>query len=173
MSEVRYRPGGEVSFGALGCVVLAVGFRRSLRRCLSRLLVFDFELLDTSLEGEIKGINDDEQERLKLISDLCARCLDESDATVLSTCPDRGRNRKRWQLAGLQRLRCIARSKAWRNILRDRRGPESQQSHLEHQCLFSRQARPARSCRLPVPTFAATRTSPGAGACPGWCATGC
>ena len=40
--------------------------------------VFDFELFDTSLEGEIRGKNPDEQRRLILISDLLRRLLSES-----------------------------------------------------------------------------------------------
>ena len=40
--------------------------------------VFDFELIDTSLEGEVSGQRADEQRRLKLISDQLRRQLSES-----------------------------------------------------------------------------------------------
>lgn len=40
--------------------------------------VFDFELIDTSLEGEMSGPRADEQRRLKLISDQLRRQLSES-----------------------------------------------------------------------------------------------
>ena len=41
--------------------------------------VFDFELYDTSLEGEIKGANADEQARLKLISAQLREMLGASE----------------------------------------------------------------------------------------------
>jgi hypothetical protein len=44
----------------------------------SKLAVFDFELLDTSLEGEMRGPQADERDRLILISDLVRRQLAES-----------------------------------------------------------------------------------------------
>jgi len=44
-----------------------------------RLAVFDFELLDTSLEGEISGENAAEQERLVMISDLLRRLIADSE----------------------------------------------------------------------------------------------
>ncbi len=40
--------------------------------------VFNFELIDTSLEGEVKGINDNETKRLLLISDILREKLSES-----------------------------------------------------------------------------------------------
>jgi len=43
-----------------------------------RLAVFDFELIDTSLEGEVSGERADEQQRLKLISDQLRQQLGES-----------------------------------------------------------------------------------------------
>src|SRR5215468_3460390 len=43
-----------------------------------KLAVFDFELLDTSLEGEMRGPQADEHDRLILISDLVRRQLTES-----------------------------------------------------------------------------------------------
>lgn len=42
------------------------------------LAVFDFELIDTSLEGEVSGPREDEQKRLVLISDLLRKMLAES-----------------------------------------------------------------------------------------------
>lgn len=52
---------------------LVVGAERT------RVAAFDFELLDTSLEGEIRGINEAEQRRLAAISDLLHRRLTASD----------------------------------------------------------------------------------------------
>lgn len=43
-----------------------------------KLAVFDFELLDTSLEGEMRGPQADERDRLIRISDLVRRQLTES-----------------------------------------------------------------------------------------------
>ena len=43
-----------------------------------KLAVFDFELLDTSLEGEMRGPQTDERDRLIHISDLVRRQLTES-----------------------------------------------------------------------------------------------
>lgn len=43
-----------------------------------RVAVFDFELIDTSLEGEVSGAREDEQKRLVLISDLLRRMLADS-----------------------------------------------------------------------------------------------
>ena len=40
-----------------------------------RVAVFDFELIDTSLDGETYGTRPDEKERLKKLSDSCARPL--------------------------------------------------------------------------------------------------
>jgi Protein of unknown function (DUF2380) len=44
----------------------------------SKLAVFDFELLDTSLEGEMRGPQADEHDRLIRISDQVRRQLTES-----------------------------------------------------------------------------------------------
>ncbi len=44
----------------------------------TRAAVFDFELIDTSLEGAVKGINDDETKRLRLISDILREKLSDS-----------------------------------------------------------------------------------------------
>ena len=43
-----------------------------------RAAVFDFELIDTSLEGEMSGQRADEQQRLKMISEQLRRQLRES-----------------------------------------------------------------------------------------------
>jgi uncharacterized protein DUF2380 len=40
--------------------------------------VFDFELIDTSLEGEIRGVRPDEQERLARLSDQLRQLLRDS-----------------------------------------------------------------------------------------------
>ncbi len=45
--------------------------------------VFDFELIDTSFEGKARGVNPSEQKRLRLISDLLRRKLEDSGAYVL------------------------------------------------------------------------------------------
>ncbi len=45
--------------------------------------VFDFELIDTSLEGEMAGTRADEQRRLKMISDELRRQLGESGRYVV------------------------------------------------------------------------------------------
>ena len=44
-----------------------------------RLAVFNFELLDTSLEGEVSGENAAEQKRLVMISDLLRRLIADSE----------------------------------------------------------------------------------------------
>ncbi len=50
--------------------------------------VFDFELIDTSLEGEVRGVNPAEQKRLRLISDLLRRKLaDSGDYVLVDTAP--------------------------------------------------------------------------------------
>ena len=43
-----------------------------------KLAVFDFELLDTSLQGEMRGPQADEHDRLMRTSDLVRRQLTES-----------------------------------------------------------------------------------------------
>ena len=48
-----------------------------------RVAVFDFELIDTSLEGEMSGSRADEQARLILISDLLRQKLAESGRYVV------------------------------------------------------------------------------------------
>ncbi len=52
------------------------------------IIVLDFELYDTSLEGEVKGLNADEQERLKLISGQLRELLGASDRySIIDTAP--------------------------------------------------------------------------------------
>jgi hypothetical protein len=46
--------------------------------------VFDFELIDTSLEGAIRGTRPDEQERLARLSDQLRQRLRDSPTTVSS-----------------------------------------------------------------------------------------
>ncbi len=48
-----------------------------------RAAVFDFELIDTSLEGEMSGQRADEQQRLKMISEQLRRQLSESGRYVV------------------------------------------------------------------------------------------
>lgn len=48
-----------------------------------RVAVFDFELIDTSLEGEVNGTRADEIERLAMISDLLRQKLEESSRYVV------------------------------------------------------------------------------------------
>lgn len=59
-------------------VLLGLTFPLRADSVKSRALVFDFELIDTSLEGEVKGLNDDETKRLILISDILREKLSES-----------------------------------------------------------------------------------------------
>ncbi len=72
----------------------AARFRLALVLCLGlwqpamaepavRAAVFDFELIDTSLEGEMSGQREDEQRRLELISDQLRRQLSESGRYVV------------------------------------------------------------------------------------------
>ena len=50
--------------------------------------VIDFEFYDTSLEGEVKGTNPEEQARLKLISNQLRELLGASDRyTIVDTAP--------------------------------------------------------------------------------------
>ena len=45
--------------------------------------VFDFELIDTSLEGEVNGVRADESQRLVMISELLRQKLEESERYVI------------------------------------------------------------------------------------------
>ena len=67
---------------AAGAFVLGLAGGASTAE-LPRLAVFDFELIDTSLEGELSGERPDEQQRLKLISDLLRQQLGESGRYVI------------------------------------------------------------------------------------------
>jgi hypothetical protein len=52
------------------------------------LAVFDFEMIDTSLEGEMSGARADEQQRLAMISDQLAQLLiDKGGYTVVDLAP--------------------------------------------------------------------------------------
>ena len=64
------------SLSAAVCL-LAVGMGVAMAEA-QRLAVFDFELIDTSLEGEVSGERADEQQRLILISDLLRQLLGDS-----------------------------------------------------------------------------------------------
>src|SRR5215468_3428109 len=59
-------------------VVLALLIATPARAEPPKLAVFDFELMDTSLEGEMRGPQTDEHNRLILISDQVRRQLSES-----------------------------------------------------------------------------------------------
>ena len=53
-----------------------------------RLAVFDFELIDTSLEGEMSGARADERQRIAMISDQLPRLLiDQGGYTVVDLAP--------------------------------------------------------------------------------------
>ena len=54
---------------ATALVVAAMLFYSLSAAAAERLVVFDFELIDTSLEGEVSGEREDEQQRLRMISD--------------------------------------------------------------------------------------------------------
>lgn len=77
------QPGWRVTIGAVWLVGLcvAVGFKPPSVIAADGvpIAVFDIELLDTSLEGEIKGINEAEQQRLVLVSNLLRKMLHESE----------------------------------------------------------------------------------------------
>lgn len=62
-------------------LVIAVSLLLSMsmaRAASPKLAVFDFELLDTSLEGEMKGPRNDEHARLLLISDQLRNAMKQS-----------------------------------------------------------------------------------------------
>ena len=65
-------------------LALCVGlWRPALAEPAVQAAVFDFELIDTSLEGEMSGQRADEQQRLKMISDQLRRQLSESGRYVV------------------------------------------------------------------------------------------
>ena len=71
------RSSGIVLFLALNCAL--AGFGPSMAHAQERpVAVFDFELIDTSLEGEVSGTRPEEIARLAMISDLLRRELRES-----------------------------------------------------------------------------------------------
>jgi hypothetical protein len=68
-------------FGLSGAVLLVLGGLLSAVAEASepqQVAVFDFELIDTSLEGEVAGVRPDESQRLILISDLLREKLAKS-----------------------------------------------------------------------------------------------
>ncbi len=95
MNSNRGRPGGAwrrlalvvpwiLSFAAMAPAIVMGGDR-------TRVAAFDFELLDTSLEGEIYGTSEAERRRLAAISDLLRRYLTESGRyEVVDLSPQRG-----------------------------------------------------------------------------------
>ena len=67
----------------------------------TRIAVFGFELIDTSIEGEVSGGRVDEQERLVMISDQLRRTLKESGRyTLVNIAPMRDRNEQAGMLHG-------------------------------------------------------------------------
>lgn len=72
--------GGVRAFSALVAagIVLALLVTPAAAVEVPSVAVFDFELVDTSLEGEVRGANPDERARLDLISDLLRQELEAS-----------------------------------------------------------------------------------------------
>jgi len=62
----------------LAFAVLMLALSASARADLPKIAVFDFELVDTSLQGEVNGPRADEQERLMRVGDLLRKELAES-----------------------------------------------------------------------------------------------
>ena len=122
-----------------------------------KLAVFDFELLDTSLEGEMRGPQADEHDRLMRISDQVRRQLAESGKFQLLDIAPVKAAAARQQSAGLRRLRrpvCAADRRRSRHHGRDEEDLDldSQPDHLRarrpyrtahhgDECRFSRQHR--------------------------------
>jgi len=73
----RHRRAAKLAF------LLAVLLATSAAAEKPRIAVFSFELIDTSLEGELSGPRADEQARLIAISDQLRRQLTESDRYTL------------------------------------------------------------------------------------------
>ena len=66
-----------------------------------RIAMFGFELIDTSIEGELSGPRADEQERLVMISDQLRRALKESGRyTLVDIAPMRDRIEQAGMLHG-------------------------------------------------------------------------
>jgi hypothetical protein len=69
-------------------VALALSVSAHARAQLSNTVVFDFEMVDTSLEGELHGVRPDEQARLKRVGDQLRKGLAESDKfTIVDIAP--------------------------------------------------------------------------------------
>jgi len=60
-------------------VALALSVSAHARAQPPKTAVFDFEMVDTSLEGELHGVRTDEQARLKRVGDQLRKVLAESD----------------------------------------------------------------------------------------------
>ena len=73
---------GPHAFRLLGGLALCLALLRPGGPALAPealpLAVFDFELIDSSLEGEVRGERADEQARLGMISDLLRQMLADS-----------------------------------------------------------------------------------------------
>lgn len=72
-SDARGRSWGFLAFLMTSLALVPAGARE-----LPAVAVFDFELVDTSLEGELRGANPDERARLDLISGLLRQELEAS-----------------------------------------------------------------------------------------------
>jgi hypothetical protein len=64
-------------------VALALSVSAHARAQPSNTAVFDFEMIDTSLEGELHGARTDEQARLKRVGDQLRKGLAESDKFIV------------------------------------------------------------------------------------------
>ena len=58
--------------------LVSPGWIEPATHCCASVAVFDFELIDTSLEGAIRGARLDEQERLARLSDQLRQILRDS-----------------------------------------------------------------------------------------------
>ena len=80
------------AFGSLLAIALGLLAPLPAAAELTKVAAFDFELIDTSLEGALRGARADEQARLGLISDDLRRRLGESGRyLVLDLAPARAR----------------------------------------------------------------------------------
>jgi hypothetical protein len=64
-------------------IALALSFSAPARAQPSNTAVFDFEMIDTSLEGEMHGARTEEQARLKHVGDVLRKGLAESDKFII------------------------------------------------------------------------------------------
>ena len=64
-------------------IALALSVSAHARAQPANTVVFDFEMVDTSLEGELQGVRTDEQARLKRVGDQLRRGLAESDKFII------------------------------------------------------------------------------------------